>query len=184
MKPEQQQRYARHLSLEGFGRVAQEKLLASTVLMVGAGGLGCPAAQYLAAAGVGRLIIMDDDQVELSNLQRQILHGHSHVGMNKALSAQKRILEINPDTEVMAIQERCTEANVRNWVSQADVILDGADNFPTRYLLNITRDNFRYFTEIMAPVTAVCIPIHLDPVRCHPVQKLGSWGSCLEWWVP
>ncbi|MBL7076808.1 MAG: molybdopterin-synthase adenylyltransferase MoeB [Kiritimatiellae bacterium] len=136
LRPDQQQRYARHLSLPGFGLEAQERLLASSVLLVGAGGLGSPAALYLAAAGVGRLVVVDDDAVDLSNLQRQVLHSTDRAGMPKVESAKRTINGINPDVAVVTINERFTDRNARELVGQCDLVLDGADNFPTRYLVN------------------------------------------------
>jgi len=133
---DQQRRYARHLSLPGFGAEAQERLLNSSVLLVGAGGLGSPAALYLAAAGVGRLVIVDDDKVDLSNLQRQILHGTKREGMPKADSARQTLEALSPDVEVVAVNDRFTAANARELVAGCDLVLDGADNFPTRYLIN------------------------------------------------
>jgi molybdopterin/thiamine biosynthesis adenylyltransferase/rhodanese-related sulfurtransferase len=136
LTPDQESRYARHLSLPGFGSEAQERLLGSSVLLIGAGGLGSPAALYLAAAGVGRLVIVDDDKVDLSNLQRQILHRTDREGMPKADSAKQTLSAINPDVDVVAINGRFTEQNARELVRDCDVVLDGADNFPTRYLIN------------------------------------------------
>ena len=130
-------RYSRHLLIPEVGEEGQLKLLESRVLLIGAGGLGSPAALYLAAAGVGRLGIVDDDVVDESNLQRQVLHSTSRLGELKARSAKRTIQELNPDVEVVTIEERLTSDNVddilvRGW----DVIVDGADNFPTRYLIN------------------------------------------------
>lgn len=136
LTPDQQSRYARHLTLPGFGAEAQERLLKSSVLMVGAGGLGSPAALYLAAAGVGRLVIVDDDKVDLSNLQRQILHRTDRNGMPKADSARQTLEGLTPDVEVVAINARFTAENARELVNDCDLVLDGADNFPTRYLIN------------------------------------------------
>ena len=136
LTPEQLSRYARHLSLPGFGIEAQQRLLDSSVLLVGAGGLGSPAALYLAAAGVGRLVIVDDDKVDLSNLQRQILHGTDREGMPKADSARQTLNTINPDVDVVAINGRFTDQNARELLRDCDLVLDGADNFPTRYLIN------------------------------------------------
>ncbi len=133
---EQQLRYARHLTLPGFGAQAQQRLLDSSVLLLGAGGLGSPAALYLAAAGVGRIGIVDDDRVDLTNLQRQILHGTADVGTSKAASATRTLRERNDGIEVVAVPERFRASNARELVRQYDVVLDGADNFPTRYLVN------------------------------------------------
>jgi molybdopterin/thiamine biosynthesis adenylyltransferase/rhodanese-related sulfurtransferase len=137
LEPDQRERYSRHLLIPEVGEAGQLKLLGSNMLLIGAGGLGSPAALYLAAAGVGRLGIVDDDVVDESNLQRQVLHSTARLGELKARSAKRTIQELNPDVEVVTIEERLTSDNVddilvRGW----DVIVDGADNFPTRYLLN------------------------------------------------
>jgi adenylyltransferase/sulfurtransferase len=132
---EQIKRYSRHILLPEVGGVGQRKLLQSSALVVGAGGLGSPALLYLAAAGVGRLGVADGDVVELSNLQRQVIHGTSDLGKSKALSAEASIREINPDCEVEVIPERLTAGNIRDVVRRFDVVLDGSDNFPTRFLV-------------------------------------------------
>lgn len=132
----QEKRYSRHLLVSEVGEAGQFKLLDSKVLLLGAGGLGSPAAYYLAAAGVGTLGIIDADVVEESNLQRQIIHTTERVGQYKAESARQTIQALNPDVEVKTYIERLDETNVRQIISEYDVILDGTDNFPTRYLLN------------------------------------------------
>jgi len=132
----QRDRYSRHLLLPEVGEAGQAKLLASKVLLLGAGGLGSPAALYLAAAGVGTLGIVDADVVDASNLQRQIIHATSRVGTPKVDSAETTIREINPDVRVVKFQERLTSANVDRIFEGFDVIVDGCDNFPTRYLVN------------------------------------------------
>ncbi|MGB0774726.1 MAG: molybdopterin-synthase adenylyltransferase MoeB [Akkermansiaceae bacterium] len=129
-------RYARHFTLEQVGLEGQEKLKNSAVLCIGAGGLGSPAAMYLAAAGVGRIGIVDSDVVEVSNLQRQILHGESTLGMSKLESGQQRLLDINPHVAVEKHGCNFTAANAMEIAADYDVILDGTDNFPTRYLSN------------------------------------------------
>ncbi|HRJ11023.1 MAG TPA: molybdopterin-synthase adenylyltransferase MoeB [Prosthecobacter sp.] len=130
------QRYARHLAIPGFGREAQEKLKAASVLCIGAGGLGSPVALYLAAAGIGRLGLVDPDIVDLSNLQRQILYGGADVGRPKLDAARERLLQTNPHVEVVPHPEHFTAANARQIAAGYDIILDGTDNFPTRYLSN------------------------------------------------
>jgi sulfur-carrier protein adenylyltransferase/sulfurtransferase len=132
----QRDRYSRHLLLPEVGEVGQAKLLASRVLLLGAGGLGSPAALYLAAAGVGTLGIVDADVVDASNLQRQILHATSRVGMPKVESAAKAITDLNPDVKVIKFEERLLSSNVERIFEGFDVIVDGCDNFPTRYLVN------------------------------------------------
>jgi sulfur-carrier protein adenylyltransferase/sulfurtransferase len=136
MSPEELARYSRHLVLPEVGLEGQRRLKAARVLIVGAGGLGSPAALYLAAAGVGVLGIVDADQVEFSNLQRQILHATASVGTSKVASAAARIHEVNPGVEVVRHETRLTSENALEVLAGYDVILDGSDNFPTRYLLN------------------------------------------------
>ncbi|MFQ5863197.1 MAG: molybdopterin-synthase adenylyltransferase MoeB [Candidatus Brocadiales bacterium] len=133
---EQIKRYSRHIILNEIGGRGQKKLLGSKVFLVGAGGLGSPAALYLAAAGVGKLGIVDNDDVDHSNLQRQILHSSKDVGYPKALSAKATLEAINPDVEVIPYMQRLTAENIMDIIKGYDVILDGSDNFPTRYLVN------------------------------------------------
>lgn len=127
-------RYARHIVLHGVGGRGQRRLLRSRVLIIGAGGLGCPIALYLAAAGVGTIGIIDDDVVDLSNLQRQILFRTEDVGRSKAEVARERLQALNPDVTVIPYAERFTAANARCLVVEYDLVLDGSDNFPTKYL--------------------------------------------------
>jgi len=136
MSEAQSKRYSRHLLIPEVGEAGQFKLLDSRVLLIGAGGLGSPAAYYLAAAGVGTIGIIDADVVEESNLQRQILHNTKRVGQYKAESARETIEALNPDVKVIPYIERLDETNVARIIADYDVILDGTDNFPTRYLLN------------------------------------------------
>jgi molybdopterin/thiamine biosynthesis adenylyltransferase/rhodanese-related sulfurtransferase len=136
MTPEQSVRYARHTMLPEIGQEGQVKLLRSRMLCLGAGGLGSPVALYLAAAGVGTIGIIDDDVVDASNLQRQILHATDRIGIPKVESARKTITGLNPDVKVVPIQARLTSENVLDILKDYDVIVDGVDNFPTRYLLN------------------------------------------------
>lgn len=129
-------RYSRHLLIPEVGEAGQLKLLNSKVLLLGAGGLGCPAAFYLAAAGVGKLGIIDSDVVDRSNLQRQILHTEDRVGMPKVDSARAALEALNPDIEIVTYNERLTADNVLEIFEGYDVVADGGDNFPTRYLVN------------------------------------------------
>jgi len=129
-------RYSRHVIMDEIGPDGQQRLLEGSVLIVGAGGLGSPAIQYLAAAGVGRLGIVDDDDVERSNLQRQIVHGDDDVGRPKVESAADYVATLNPDINVETHQTRVTASNVDELVADYDVVLDASDNFATRYLLN------------------------------------------------
>ena len=130
------ERYARHFSLAEVGTEGQRRLREARVLLVGAGGLGSPAALYLAAAGVGTLGVVDSDRVELSNLQRQILHGTGDVDREKVESARDRLREVNPHVTVEAHPVRLTSANAMEMVGRYDLVMDGSDNFPTRYLVN------------------------------------------------
>src|SRR5256885_8873612 len=134
--PEQAQRYSRHLLIPEVGEAGQHKLLRSKVLLIGAGGLGSPAAYYLASAGVGTLGIVDSDVVDLTNLQRQILHTTERIGESKVDSAQAPLEALNPDVRIVGYRERLTSANIDRIIAEYDVVIDGADNFPTRYLLN------------------------------------------------
>ena len=133
---EQRNRYQRHLLLPEVGTAGQAKLLASKVLMLGAGGLGSPSAMYLAAAGVGTIGIVDMDEVDASNLQRQILHNMDRVGDRKVDSAKKTLTLLNPDVDVVTYDTRLDASNIMQIIEGYDVIVDGADNFPSRYLLN------------------------------------------------
>ena len=136
LSPEQIKRYSRHIMLPEVGEAGQGKLLDAKVLCLGAGGLGSPSALYLAAAGVGTIGIVDDDIVDESNLQRQVLHNLERLGMPKVESARKTLQALNPDVKVVAIEDRLDSSNVLDVIADYDVIVDGADNFPTRYLLN------------------------------------------------
>jgi sulfur-carrier protein adenylyltransferase/sulfurtransferase len=136
MTKEQRERYSRHLLVPEIGLEGQTKLLNAKVLLLGAGGLGSPTALYLAAAGVGTLGIVDDDEVDLSNLQRQVIHTTDRIGTPKVDSAEESIKAINPDVNVVKYKTRLDASNVMEIIEGYDVIVDGVDNFPTRYLLN------------------------------------------------
>jgi len=136
LRPEQYERYRRHLNLPDFGLEGQQKLLAGRVLLIGAGGLGCPLAQYLAAAGVGHLGVVDFDVVETSNLQRQVLYGVADIGRPKVDVLRERVLAQNPDVVVETFRERLGADNALDRFRDFDVVIDGTDNFPTRYLSN------------------------------------------------
>ncbi len=133
---EQIERYSRHIILEQVGGAGQEKLLSSKVLIIGAGGLGSPAALYLAAAGVGTIGIVDDDKVDLTNLQRQIIHATGDIGSEKTDSAKAKIQAINPDVKVQTYPLRLMAKNISEIVRQYDFVVDGTDNFPTKFLVN------------------------------------------------
>ncbi len=130
------ERYSRHIKLTEIGEEGQNKLLSAKVLVIGAGGLGCPVLQYLVAAGVGTIGIIDDDVVEKSNLQRQILYSMSDIGINKAEAAKNRLHGLNPDVQVIAISKRLTPQNALSLFKDYDIIVDGTDNFSTRYMVN------------------------------------------------
>ncbi|HTC73591.1 MAG TPA: molybdopterin-synthase adenylyltransferase MoeB [Solirubrobacteraceae bacterium] len=136
LSAEQRERYSRHLLIPEIGIEGQQKLLDAKVLLLGAGGLGSPTALYLAAAGVGTLGIVDDDVVDLSNLQRQVIHDTERIGTPKVDSAEQTIRALNPDVNVVKYQTRIDASNIMEIIDGHDVIVDGVDNFPTRYLLN------------------------------------------------
>ena len=132
------ERYDRQIRIDGFGVEGQEKLRNSSVLIAGAGGLGCPIAMYLATSGVGRLRIVDNDVVELSNLNRQVLHWQKDIGRRKAESAGEKLCQMNTDIDVEALSETIAEDNVHDLTSGCDMIVDAMDNYATRYILNRT----------------------------------------------
>ena len=134
----EKQRYDRQIMIYGFGEAGQEKLKKAKVFIAGAGGLGSPVATYLAAAGIGTLRIADHDTVELSNLNRQVLHWEENIGNEKAASAAEKLRKLNPEITIETIPETITEANASRLVGDADLIVDAMDNLPTRYLLNKT----------------------------------------------
>jgi molybdopterin/thiamine biosynthesis adenylyltransferase len=136
MNDQQLLRYSRHILLDEIGIEGQERLLSAHALIIGAGGLGSPVALYLASAGVGRITLVDDDVVDLTNLQRQILHTTARVGQPKAASGQQTLADINPDVEVMALRERADEGRLQALVASASVVLDCTDNFRTRHAIN------------------------------------------------
>ncbi len=136
MNDQQLLRYARHVMLDEIGIEGQQRLLDAHALVIGAGGLGSPALLYLGTAGVGRITVMDHDHVELSNLQRQIAHGQSRLGLPKAESACASVASLNPGPQLRAVVARADEALLNEWVPQADVVLDCTDNFSTRHLIN------------------------------------------------
>jgi len=124
------------MMMDGWGEETQRRLKRSTVFIAGAGGLGSPVSIYLAVAGVGKIRICDFDSPDLSNLNRQILHNHTRLGTNKAVSARQTLSELNPDVDITAITDKITQENVHDIVGKADIIMDCMDNFPTRYVLN------------------------------------------------
>ena len=136
MNDQQLLRYSRHILLDEIGIEGQARLLAARVLVIGAGGLGSPAALYLAAGGVGRLTLVDDDTVDLTNLQRQVMHTTARVGQPKVESGREALHQINPEVEVVALRERADAARLRELVRDSDVVLDCSDNFVTRHAVN------------------------------------------------
>ncbi len=136
MNDNQLLRYSRHILLQEIGIEGQQRLLEAKALVIGAGGLGSPVAMFLAASGLSRITLCDDDTVDLTNLQRQIAHRTSTVGTPKVVSAQSALADINPEVEVITLQERADEERLGELVADADVVLDCSDNFPTRYALN------------------------------------------------
>lgn len=136
LREDQIERYSRQIILPNVGGKGQEKLLNAKVLSIGAGGLGSPAALYLVSAGIGKIGIVDSDQVELNNLQRQILHSTENVGKSKVKSAAERLKSLNPDIQIKNYELRVTSDNILDIIKDYDIIVDGSDNFPTRYLVN------------------------------------------------
>src|SRR4051794_21652387 len=136
LRPDQLARYGRHLILPGVGQIGQRRLAAARVLVVGAGGLGSPALLYLAAAGVGTIGVLDGDLVEESNLQRQVVHGQSDIGRPKVESAAARLAEVNPHATVITHHVQLDSSNALDLLAGYHLVLDGTDNFPTRYLVS------------------------------------------------
>ncbi len=167
------QRYARHIILGEIGVEGQTKLLQSAVLVVGAGGLGAPLLHYLAAAGLGRIGVIDDDVVDLSNLQRQVIHRTQDIGVAKAKSAARAIAEINPEVKVDVFTERLTANNVARLVGGYDIVADGSDNFATRYLLN----DACFFAH--KPLVSAAILRFEGQLTTHKAY-LGSGHPCLR----
>ncbi|MDP5211704.1 HesA/MoeB/ThiF family protein [Pseudoalteromonas tunicata] len=169
LSDKEQVRYSRQLMLAQVGFTGQQKLKQSKVLIIGAGGLGSPAALYLAASGIGHLTLIDDDKVELSNLQRQILYKVNHLGQEKVIAAQKSLLSLNNQIECIGIADKLTLHNAEKLIAQHDVILDCSDNFATRYLVN------QYCVQLHKPLIAgaaiatqgqlICIANHIDHHR-------------------
>ena len=189
-------RYSRHLIMPEVGVKGQEKLAESKVLCIGAGGLGSPLALYLASAGIGTIGIVDFDVVDLSNLQRQILHAEDRVGELKVESAKKRLLELNSDINVNTYNLRLTADNALDLFKDYDVIVDGTDNFATRYLVNdacvilenqmfmevssVSKDKRQYLIIKMVLIIVIYTLSHRHLEWFHHVQKVEFWESCLE----
>lgn len=192
MNAEQKRRYNRHLILDGIGPEGQEKLLGAKVLLVGAGGLGAPVALYLAAAGVGQIGIADGDTVSLTNLQRQVIHRTRDVGIEKVVSAERAIHELNPDVKVDSYATYLTEDNILELVERYDFVVDGTDNFAIKYLINdacvmagkpftmggISRFQGQLMTHLPGTACYRCIfpepPAQKDVETCSMTGVLGS----------
>jgi molybdopterin/thiamine biosynthesis adenylyltransferase/rhodanese-related sulfurtransferase len=187
LTPDQRNRYQRHLLLPEVGVAGQVKLLDSKVLMLGAGGLGSPAALYLAAAGVGTIGIVDMDEVDASNLQRQILHNLDRVGDRKVDSAKKTLTLLNPDVDIVTYDTRLDATNIMDIIAGYDVIVDGADNFPSRYLLNdasvklgipVVHGSIFRFEGMVSVFHPLVGPTYRDMVPEPPPAELAP--SCAE----
>ena len=194
---EQRQRYNRHLILEGFGPEAQSKLLQAKVLLVGAGGLGSPVALYLAAAGVGTIGVVDGDTVSITNLQRQVLHSTPDVGRPKVAVAKERMQAINPDVQVETYECYLSEANAMELIEPYDFVIDGTDNFATKYLVNdacvmqgkafsmggISKYSGQLMTHVPGSACYRCLfpepPAKQDVETCAMVGVLGSIAGML-----
>lgn len=192
LTPEQKRRYRRHIVLDGIGLEGQEKLLSSRVLVVGAGGLGSPVLQYLAAAGVGFLGIIDGDTVSISNLQRQVIHSTADLGKMKVDSAKACVKAINPDVEVQTYGSFLSESNALEVIEAYDFIIDATDNFAPKYLINdacvmldkpfcmggISRFRGQLMTHIPGSACYRCLfpepPVHEEVETCATVGVLGS----------
>jgi adenylyltransferase/sulfurtransferase len=172
---EQIERYSRHIILREVGGDGQKKLSRSSAFVVGAGGLGSPALLYLAAAGVGRLGLVDSDAVELSNLQRQIVHGTADLGRSKVVSAEEALRGINPECDIRIFDERLTSKNISRIIGGFDVVLDGSDNFPTRFLVS---DCCRF--ENVPLVSAAVLRFEGQLMTILP----GSGNPCYRCFIP
>lgn len=194
---EQRQRYNRHLVLDGFGPEAQQRLLQSKVLLVGAGGLGSPVALYLAAAGVGTIGVVDGDTVSITNLQRQVLHSTADIGRPKVDVAKERMQAMNPDVQVDTYECYLSEANAMELIAPYDFVIDGTDNFATKYLVNdacvlqgkaftmggINRYSGQLMTHVPGSACYRCLfpepPAKEDVETCAMVGVLGSIAGML-----
>jgi molybdopterin-synthase adenylyltransferase len=164
LSDQQLDRYARHIVLRDIGGAGQARLLDSHVLLVGAGGIGCPALQYLAAAGVGTISVVDDDVVSLSNLQRQVLYGEAQIGMAKVEAAAGVVASLNPEVRFNALKQRITSDTSSNILHDIDVVIDGSDNFATRLIVN-----------------DLCLAAHVPLVSAAIGQFHGQIGTFTGW---
>ncbi len=187
MKTENMERYNRQIILPEIGKTGQEKLSKARVLIVGVGGLGSPIALYLAGAGVGTIGLVDDDVVSESNLQRQVLYTEDEIGLSKALQAQKRLQALNHDIRINAYPTRLTKENAASLIANYDIVVDGCDNFTTRYIINdacatgdvlmymvqfwLSKDRYPYSTTREALTTVPYIPMKKKCLPCLPLSK-------------
>ncbi len=194
LTPPEVARYSRHLIMPEVALDGQKRLKASRVLLIGAGGLGSPLGLYLAAAGIGRIGLVDFDVVDFSNLQRQVLHGTADVGRPKLQSAKERLQAINPEVQIDLYETRLTATNALAILEPYDIVVDGTDNFPTRYLVNdacvllkkktstaaffASMGRRRCFTRRTAPATAVSIQNRRRPARYRAAPRAGCWAFC------
>ena len=172
---EQINRYARHILLKEVGGEGQQKLLNAKVLVIGAGGLGSPNILYLAAAGVGTIGVVDDDVVDLSNLQRQILHGTADINRSKVVSAAESVAAINPDVKIIRHNERITADNAMDMIGAYDVVADGCDNFSTRFLVN---DVCVFQKKTLVSAAILRFDAQLATYRAFPGPNCGKAGPC------
>jgi molybdopterin/thiamine biosynthesis adenylyltransferase len=179
LSEDQIERYARHIHLKEVGASGQRRLLSAKVLVIGAGGLGSPLIQYLAAAGVGVIGVVDDDTVDLSNLQRQVLHTTAHVGAAKVDSVIDGVRAINPDIRIVPHKERLTAANARNLVQKYDLVADGSDNFETRFLVNDACffERKTIYLQTAARRAVLSMPISRSAARRGRLDVRTSWHS-------
>ena len=196
---EQIQRYSRHILLQDVGVEGQEKIMNARVLVVGAGGLGAPVSLYLAAAGIGTIGIVDADVVDLSNLQRQVIHFTKDVGVPKVKSAEEKIKAINPDVKVETYYKFLDSSNALDNIKEYDFIVDGTDNFPVKFLINdacVRRASPSRMAAscastarrlpicLVRPATAACSRNRLPWEPYPPVRRLACWGPSLACWAP
>ena len=199
LTPYQVRRYSRHIIMPQVGSAGQRRLLDSRVLIIGAGGLGSPVAIYLALAGIGTLGIVDYDVVDVTNLQRQILHHDADIGRSKVESARETLLAYNPDLNVATYEEPITSENAMEMMAGFDVVVSGADNFAARYLINdaaylsgkplvdgsILMFDGRATTYMpgQGGATGACSRTRRRQGRCRIARRRGCWGCCQGWWV-
>ena len=174
------QRYSRHILLQDVGVEGQEKIMNARVLVVGAGGLGAPASLYLAAAGIGRIGIVDADVVDLSNLQRQVIHFTKDVGVPKVKSAEEKIKAINPDVQVDTYYEFLDSSNALDIIKEYDFVVDGTDNFPVKFLINDACVMAYYQGIRLRGGRYRQLPREVPHQRC----VCDGWQALLAWWHP